>query len=149
MDQCFLNQTVRAFIMDETGLRPPHDVESGLAWKRTDSDLSSLPEVVDPEKRSAEDTGRTSTDASDVEAERDPDPPSRQRTRDDEPTGNNGVLSRVVSKVITRASTKSNLGPPPDGGLQAWMAGESDEYHPPSLAISTHIRKSPPPIWSS
>ena len=122
--------------MGEAGIRPPRDMESGLPWKRTDSDLSSLPEVVDSEKRSAEDTGRTSTDTSDAEVGRDPDPLSHQRTRDDEPTGNSGVLSRVVSRVITRASTKSNIGPPPDGGLQAWMAGESDKSFP----VSQHAR---------
>lgn len=35
------------------------------------------------------------------------------------------VLSRVVSRVVSRASVKSNPGPPPDGGLKAWITGKS------------------------
>lgn len=42
----------------------------------------------------------------------------------DSPTANqspNGGLSTMLSKAISRTSTKSfNPGPPPDGGLQAW-----------------------------
>ncbi len=114
-------------------MRPPHgDVESGLAWQsRSETDLSSIiPEEVDPEKRSAEDMGRSSTDTSDAETGRGgPDQLSQQRTKQDEGmAGNGGVLSRVVSRVITRASTKSIPGPPPDGGLQAWMAGKCDVF---------------------
>jgi hypothetical protein len=40
--------------------------------------------------------------------------------------GGGSVMSRVVSRVLTRGSTKSwNPGPPPDGGVKAWTAGES------------------------
>ena len=36
-----------------------------------------------------------------------------------------GGISKVLSRVVTRTSIKSlNPGPPPDGGLQAWIAGK-------------------------
>ncbi|KAK3936846.1 major facilitator superfamily domain-containing protein [Diplogelasinospora grovesii] len=35
--------------------------------------------------------------------------------------GECGVVSRVLSRAISRTSTKS-IGPPPDGGLEAWTA---------------------------
>jgi hypothetical protein len=34
-----------------------------------------------------------------------------------------GGLTAVLSRVISRASTKSNPGPPPDGGMKAWITG--------------------------
>ncbi|KAL2263950.1 hypothetical protein VTK26DRAFT_4137 [Humicola hyalothermophila] len=42
----------------------------------------------------------------------------------DRNTDGSGMLGKVVSRVLTRASTKSswNPGPPPDGGLKAWTA---------------------------
>jgi hypothetical protein len=40
---------------------------------------------------------------------------------DETPTG--GRLSAVVSRVLSKTSIKSNPGPPPDGGLQAWLMG--------------------------
>jgi hypothetical protein len=38
-----------------------------------------------------------------------------------------GVLSNVVSRVLSRASVKSDPGPPPDGGAKAWIAGKSSD----------------------
>lgn len=44
--------------------------------------------------------------------------------------GHNGTdrtsngLMRVLSKVVSRASTTANPGPPPDGGSKAWITGE-------------------------
>jgi hypothetical protein len=130
-------RTLQPVNMGQSGPRPRHDVESGLPWQAPDTDASSLPDAVDPEKRSTEDTGRTSTDTSDGEVGReDPATLSRQQTREDGPGGgdNNGVLSRVVSRVLTRPSTKSSWkpGPPPNGGLQAWTAGKPFPHYLPS-----------------
>lgn len=36
-----------------------------------------------------------------------------------------GVLSSVVSRVLSRASVRSEIGPPPDGGRKAWIIGKS------------------------
>lgn len=49
--------------------------------------------------------------------------------------GEEGVLSRVFSRVLSHASTKSNWnpGPPPDGGLKAWMAGRWTSVCPGAL----------------
>lgn len=48
--------------------------------------------------------------------------------------GEAGMLSRVLSRVLSHASTKSswNPGPPPDGGLKAWMAGKGASTAPVS-----------------
>lgn len=119
--------------MIQPGTRSPGDAEKGAGRPGPDSDSPSLSEGVDLEKRSGEDmnTGRTSTDTSDVETtEEDRYPASRQRTWDGGLDGadgaHSGVLSRAISRVVTRVSTKSswNPGPPPDGGLQAWTAGK-------------------------
>ncbi|KAK3303010.1 major facilitator superfamily domain-containing protein [Chaetomium strumarium] len=92
-------------MVNETATRLPGDVERGASHSGPDTDSSSLPEGGDGEKRDGDDTaaGRGNGDGD----------------------GNaNGMLSRVVSRVLTKASTKSswNPGPPPDGGMQAWMA---------------------------
>ena len=39
------------------------------------------------------------------------------------PVEGRGVLSKTLSKVVSRASTKSTPGPPPDGGWLAWSQG--------------------------
>ncbi|KAK4149812.1 major facilitator superfamily domain-containing protein [Chaetomidium leptoderma] len=116
--------------MAETAVRSPGAIEKGASPPWMDTDSSSLPEGVDPEKRSRENPARPSADSSDAEAGNgDQTPLSRQGTREEGQDGTgtgNGVtvLSRAVSRVLTRASTKSswNPGPPPDGGLQAWTA---------------------------
>ena len=80
-----------------------------------------------------EDTPPSPTDDSDIETERGgPAHLSQHPTKEDHPDGNGSILSRVASRVLTRPSTKSswNPGPPPDGGLQAWLAGMSPP--PPS-----------------
>ncbi len=41
------------------------------------------------------------------------------------PVEGRGVLSKTLSKVVSRASTKSTPGPPPDGGWLAWSQGKS------------------------
>lgn len=38
-----------------------------------------------------------------------------------------GGLTAVLSRVVSRASTRTNLGPPPDGGAKAWTTGR---FHP-------------------
>lgn len=45
---------------------------------------------------------------------------------DDPEEAGRGRLPRVVSRVLSRSTSKSswNPGPPPDGGLKAWTAGE-------------------------
>ncbi|KAK4098529.1 MFS general substrate transporter [Parathielavia hyrcaniae] len=104
--------------------------EKGPARSGPDTDSSSLSLPVGIkvlEKGSREDIDRPSSEA-DIDAEGQP-PLSRPRTvedgQDDGAAGTgNGVLSKAVSRVLTKASTKSswNPGPPPDGGWQAWIA---------------------------
>lgn len=124
---------------------PMNDVEKGTGLPSPDKDSLSLSDGLDLDKRSGEDTGRTSTENSDIEAAENQQPASRQRTRDDVPNGgdDNGVLSRAISRVLTKASTKSswNPGPPPDGGLQAWTAGKLDpapSLFTPSCWLTPH-----------
>ncbi|KAK4235358.1 hypothetical protein C8A03DRAFT_36790 [Achaetomium macrosporum] len=118
-------------MVSETETRLPGDVERGRpSQSGPDTDASSLPEGVDAEKRSGEHTGSDQDGGGTVDQRT---PASRQRARRDTLDGSgdgpgagdgNCVLSRVVSRVLTRASTKSswNPGPPPDGGMQAWIA---------------------------
>ncbi len=63
------------------------------------------------------------------------DSPSSNSNPDDAitptPSAGGGVLSTVLSRVLTKASTKSfQPGPPPDGGLKAWTAGTSNQPSP-------------------
>ncbi|SPQ25647.1 7388679f-c6f8-44c5-aeb9-d666007ae1df [Thermothielavioides terrestris] len=118
-----------------SGFQPPvpGDAEKGPAQSSPATGSLSLPQ--DDEKRSVGQAGRTSSETAQTEdlggGGESRRPASRQRTRDEaqsqpggDVAGGNGLLSRAVSRVLTHASTKSswNPGPPPDGGLQAWMA---------------------------
>ncbi|KAL2144186.1 hypothetical protein VTI28DRAFT_9477 [Corynascus sepedonium] len=113
--------------MGELEIPSPRDAEKGFPRPDGDTDTSSLSARMDPEKRSGDDGARpASTDASDSDPEGDHEdqpPTSRRRAAEDNDPGNSAV-TRTLSRVLTRASTKSswNPGPPPDGGLQAWMA---------------------------
>ncbi|KAL2166128.1 hypothetical protein VTG60DRAFT_3267 [Thermothelomyces hinnuleus] len=111
----------------------PGDVERGLPRPDPEDTETSLESAgMDLEKEIGKDARPTSTDNSDPDAttEEGQPPASRQRTAEDDDRGpgsggdGGGVTSRVLSRVLTKASTKSswNPGPPPDGGLQAWMA---------------------------
>ncbi|KAK3290928.1 major facilitator superfamily domain-containing protein [Chaetomium fimeti] len=112
--------------MGEAGSKPLDDVVKGPTQSGRETDSSSASAGIDLEKESGEGIGRTPTGTSDEENAGEERPPlSHQRTHEDGGNGNgNGMLSRVASRVITKVSTKSswNPGPPPDGGLQAWVA---------------------------
>jgi hypothetical protein len=126
--------------MGKPGSHPADDAVKGpVARPDADTDSSSASAGVDLEKQSGEGIGRTPTGSSDDETpvEEEHPPISRQRTHEDDNDGHgtgNSVLSRVASRVVTKVSTKSswNPGPPPDGGLQAWIAGKQrpSPYHP-------------------
>ncbi|GAB1316960.1 hypothetical protein MFIFM68171_07170 [Madurella fahalii] len=95
------------------------DVEKGSA-------RSGLPPVYlrdDGESGRSEDAGRTSSDSEAVPKQGGAlSSPWGERSRGQE-GGDGGAMSRVVSRVLTRASTtKSNWNPglPPDGGMKAW-----------------------------
>lgn len=75
----------------------------------------------DAEKRDSEsDFGVGSAD-DDENTDDDGDDDDIDTVRDADGNGNGqqGVVSKVLSRVLSRSSTKS-LGPPPDGGLKAW-----------------------------
>ncbi|KAK4233605.1 major facilitator superfamily domain-containing protein [Achaetomium macrosporum] len=115
--------------MVEPRPRSASELEKGPSQHGPDTDSSSLPGGVDAEKRSGEQTRQAPTAASDDDTGReDQRPISRHPTQQDAQDGGdsagNGVLSRVLSRVLTRPSTKSswNPPPPPDGGMQAWIA---------------------------
>jgi hypothetical protein len=64
----------------------------------------------------------------------------------EEPAEPQGGLARVLSKVVSRSSTKSNPGPPPDGGVKAWTAGKTRciqglDTPPPRLQTVTVLTK--------
>ena len=87
--------------------------------------------LEDKEKQSRQ---RTEEDESslDIEAVQDDDEDDDDdAASQDKQQEGGGRLSKVVSRVLSRTSTKSshwNPGPPPDGGLKAWLVGTS---HPP------------------
>lgn len=117
--------------MGKAGSHPADDAVKGPpARLGQDTDSSSASAGVDLEKQSGEDIGRMPTGSSDDETPgEDHRSLSQQRTHEDGGYGHgtgNSVLSRVASRVVTKVSTKSswNPGPPPDGGLQAWIAGK-------------------------
>ncbi|KAL2129356.1 hypothetical protein VTI74DRAFT_7905 [Chaetomium olivicolor] len=115
--------------MVEPRPRSASELEKGPSPQGPDTDSSSLSGGVNAEKRSGEQTRHPSTAPSDDETGRkDQGPVSRQWTLQDAQDvrdgAGNGVLSRVVSQVLTKPSTKSSWNPlpPPDGGMQAWIA---------------------------
>src|SRR4051794_12008173 len=106
--------------MEEPGARSPGDAEKGLSRRGGETDTSSLSAGVDPEKRSGEHARPASMGTSDLDPPgEDQLPPSRQQTAEDDTGDGNGVVSRTLTRVLSRVSTKSswNPGPPPDGGL--------------------------------
>lgn len=110
---------------------PDGDAEKGPDPRDVgDTDTSSLPGDEEGEKQE-EDAGRTSIETTGPGYD---DAAGADGTsRRDEGSVSNadadgaGVLSRIAGRVLTRQSTKSswNAGPPPDGGVKAWTAGES------------------------
>lgn len=103
---------------------PPSGKDGGGIERRgegPDTDMSSLPGEVDLEKRSEDRAGEDGRRSG-------PESMSSGEGEDgrDGGDGDGGVMSRVVSRVLSRVSTKSswNPGPPPDGGVKAWTAGE-------------------------
>lgn len=73
------------------------------------------------------DLGNESYDEEEEEEEVDPPPPppptnENNSTNEENNTASEG-LSGVLSRAFSRTSARSAVGPPPDGGLEAWTAG--------------------------
>lgn len=51
---------------------------------------------------------------------------STEDAREEEEGSGQGGLAGIIERAASRVSTKSswNPGPPPDGGIKAWMAGK-------------------------
>ncbi|KAK3319866.1 major facilitator superfamily domain-containing protein [Cercophora scortea] len=68
-------------------------------------------------------SGDSETDAvSEAALDDDQISPCQEQQQSDGTAGASGGLSKIISRVLTKTSTKSNWnpGPPPDGGLKAW-----------------------------
>ena len=97
------------------------DSHSSRSWE---ADVSP---TEDPEKQTARGLGRNAdfintpiTSGTDV------DESNVICPEDDESDhSQDGRLSHVVSRVLSRTSIRSDPGPPPDGGTKAWLAGKS------------------------
>lgn len=105
---------------------PARDPEKGSPKESGAIVSSSLPLHGESESEKLEEGARTSSDFETAPKDHGdalPRPASRSQGRDG---GDGGVVAKVLSRVLTRASTKSHWdpGPPPDGGLKAWAAGK-------------------------
>lgn len=109
-----------AFPAQLTSMR---EVERGLVG----GDSPSVPLPGDGESGKLENARPTSSDSEAAQKQEDAvSSPQGARSRGLH-DGDGGIVSKVVSRVLTRASTiKSNWDPgvPPDGGMKAWAVGK-------------------------
>lgn len=109
---------------------PEHHAYGDLEEKQHDPDQGSLGvEQIHPNRRHLNNPavpGVPLDDDSDLVGSHDA---GERRTNgdddDDAPRPSGGIVG-VLDRVVSRVSTKSswNPGPPPDGGVKAWTAGE-------------------------
>lgn len=102
------------------------DVERQGGMSKDEGIIAATGRAADAETSSADiSIDETDLVSGDAEEERQ-DAADQEREKNAPSRAPGGGIAGVLERVVSRASTKSswNPGPPPDGGLKAWTAGE-------------------------